>query len=161
MNSTWVTGIESQIMPQFHRPSGDAQRGQKQEAPYGVRSDNRIPKKKQLEGIVDRKWSHLTLLIILHRHMALKWKDNVFTLIWLLAYTLNGEEHNQSRPDCVLSHLALARYHLVAHPGDPMRLFATLNSVSAAAAKEDVVAVFFANEIGVVNFFVNNVLLHN
>ena len=70
----------------------------------------------------------------------------------------------RSRPGCDLSHLALARYHLVAHPGDPTRLtriFVILNSVCAAAAKEDVAAVFFGNEVGVVNFFVNNVLLHS
>ena len=61
-----------------------------------------------------------------------------------------------------LSHLALARYHLVARPHDPTRLtriFVVLNSVSTSAAKEEVTAAFFGNENAVVNFFVNNVLL--
>ena len=61
-----------------------------------------------------------------------------------------------------LSHLALARYHLVARPHDPTRLtriFVVLNSVSSSATKEEVTAAFFGNENAVVNFFVNNVLL--
>ena len=86
------------------------------------------------------------------------------TQLHLHVYVLIPGREEQGRPGCDLSHLALARYHLVAHPGDPTRLtriFVTLNSVSTAAVKEDVAAVFFGNEIGVVNFFVNNVLLHS
>ena len=53
---------------------------------------------------------------------------------------------------------------MVAHPDDPTRLtriFVLLNSVSTVAAKEEVTAAFFGNENGVVNFFVNNVLLQS
>ncbi len=63
-----------------------------------------------------------------------------------------------------VSHVALARYHLVAHPDDPTRLTKILllvNTVNAVAGQDLLIPAFFDGETNLVLFFVNNVLLQN
>ena len=60
-----------------------------------------------------------------------------------------------------MSHLALARYHLVSHPRDPTRLtriLSTVNVIRRMSSQENVVRLFFGNNPSLVLLCINNSL---
>ena len=60
-----------------------------------------------------------------------------------------------------VSHVALARYHVVRHPRDPFRLprlLLTTNSLVSTVRQEDVVAAFFAGDARVILFVMNKLM---
>lgn len=61
-----------------------------------------------------------------------------------------------------VSHLTLARYHLVSHPSQPTRLTKILlltRHVHSVVNQENVISSFFGNDTPLVLLFVNNILL--
>ena len=68
---------------------------------------------------------------------------------------------NQMRALQEMSHLALARYHLVAHPRDPTRLtriLSTVNAIRRMSNQENVIRLFFGNNPSLVLLCINNAL---